>query len=217
MTSLLRPHQREEMQSEKKVLENKMKSPYIQDKGAVNTQLRKLSNQLETQVPKPYNPNEVDSMVKKEKNLREKILNGMPSQEEMRKSPPGAVGKHMAWEKRNKEKLLAWKETRLRLEPESTDPDIANFERYRPVTNSLNMDNAHIPGKQYYLPTEAYKQGYDNIEFGVNEMERLEKEKVSWTPERKAQQAEIMKRRHAEKRAEKDKALMGDASNSGGG
>jgi len=225
MTNLLRPNQREEMQSEKKVLENKMKNPYIHDKGAVNTQLRKLSNQLETQVPKPYNPNEVDSMVKKEKDLREKILNGMPSQEEMRKSPPGAVGKHMAWEKRNKGKLLAWKETRLRLEPESTDPDIANFERYRPVTNSLNMDNAHIPGKQYYLPTEAYKQGYDNVEFGVLEQEKLDQEKLqeklerekAWSPERKAQQAEIMKRRHAAKREEKEKALMDSASDSGGG
>lgn len=199
--NLLRPHQRQEMQSEQKVLENKLRNPYIQDKGAVNTQLRKLNRQLDTQTPTAYKSDEVDSMVKKEAKLRSEILSGMPSQEEMRKAPPGAIGKHMAWENRNKDKLLNWKEIRLRMEPESTDPDIANFERFRPKTNSLNMDNAQIPGKQYHLPTEAYKEGYDKIDWGnepVNEIGPVKKKKgKGWSPERKAKQAAIMKARHA--------------------
>lgn len=199
--TLLRPHQREEMQSEKSALENKLKNPYIQDKGAVGSQLRKLNKQLETQTPVPYKSDEIDAKVKREKELREDLLNGMPSQEEMRKAPPGAIGKHMTWEKSKKAKLMEWKETQLRLNPESDDPDIANFERYRPTTSSLNMANAQIPGVQYYLPTEAYKQGYEKIEW--SEEDEPEKEiKKGWTPERKAKQAEIMRKRHAEKKGE---------------
>jgi hypothetical protein len=37
----------------------------------------------------------------------------MPSQEEMRKAPPGAVDKHMGWEKRNKPKIAEWKNLRF--------------------------------------------------------------------------------------------------------
>ena len=215
MENLLRPHQREEMLSEQKVLQNKLHNPYIQDKGAVNTQLRRINKQLETQTPKPFAIHEVDSMVKRERELRETILCGMPSQEEMRKAPPGAIGKHTEWEKRNKAKLNEWKNIRLRLDPESHDPDIANFERYRPTQSSLNMENAQIPGKQYYLPTEAYKQGYEHIEFGVHEKE-VEKqreteaptpekpnEEKGWSQERRAAHAETIKKRHAEKKGDK--------------
>jgi hypothetical protein len=207
--TLLRPHQREEMLTEKNILENKLKNPYIQDKGVVGTQLRKLNKQLENQTPVSFKDTEIDSKVKREKELREKLLVGMPSQEEMRKAPPGAIGKHMAWEKRNKKNLQEWKETRLRLEPDSMDPDIANFERFRPTRSSLNMDNAQIPGKQYYLPTEAYKQNYDNIEWGAEKDTTIEvlpeaaPEKKGWSEERRKKHSEAMKARHkARKEAE---------------
>lgn len=214
--NLLRPHQRDEMLHEKSSLENKLKNPYIQDKGVVSTQLRKLNKQLETQTPTPFKSDEIDAKVKREKELREDLLNGMPSQEEMRKAPPGAIGKHMTWEKTKKAKLMEWKEIQLRLNPESDDPDVANFERFRPVTSSLNMDNAQIQGKQYYLPTEAYKQGYDQIQWSEQQNpanfepsidsgvdSREEKPKKGWTPERRAKQAAALKARHAQKKAEK--------------
>jgi len=194
------------MQTEKHALENNLKNPYIQDKGAVSTQLRKLNKQLETQTPTEYKADEIDSKVKREKELREDLLNGMPSQEEMRKAPPGAIGKHMTWEKSKKAKLMEWKEIQLRLNPESDDPDVANFERFRPKTNSLNMDNAQIPGKQYYLPTEAYKEGYDQIEWTQEVVTKdpttqaPKKKSREWSPERKAKQAAIMKARHAAKK-----------------
>ncbi len=214
--NLLRPHQRDEMQSEKSVLENKLKNPFIQDKGTVGSQLRKLNHQLDTQTPKPYKSDEIDSKVKREKEIREELLIGMPSQEEMRKAPPGAIGKHMSWEKSQKAKLMEWKEIQLRLNPLSDDPDISNFERFRPVTSSLSMDNAQIPGKQYYLPTEAYKQGYEEITWSQQEApvqdpvqatvqaesQKPAKKKNEWTPERRARQAETMRARHANKKGD---------------
>ena len=91
-------------------------------------------------------------MVVRSKDLLGDILQGMPSQEEMRKSPPGAVDKHRQWERRNKTKILEWKNLQLRLNAGSGDRDVANLERHRPTASSLNMDSAFIPGKQFYMP-----------------------------------------------------------------
>ena len=113
MQTLLRPHQREEMKSEKDALRGKLSNPHIEDKGAVARQLRKLEHQLETQTPKSYSGGEVDIAIRREVELREKLLEGIPSQEEMRKNPPGAVGKHMEWEKHNKNNILEWNNTML--------------------------------------------------------------------------------------------------------
>ena len=163
--NLLRPEQQKEMHEERDSLVAKMNNPHIQDKASVSRQLRNLETQLESQTPVPYRGQDLDTAVSRESQLREEILNGMPSQEEMRKSPPGAVGKHIAWEKANKEKLLKWKEIRLRLNTGSSDPDIANFERFRPKTSSLSMDNAAIPGQKYFMPpnTQAYNEGYEKV------------------------------------------------------
>lgn len=163
MTTLLRPNQIDEMTAERESLSAALHNPHVQDKGSVVRQLRKLEHQLETQTPRPFEGKEVDAAVAREKELREQLLVGMPSQEEMRKSPPGAVGKHMDWERRNKRKLMEWKAIQLRLNHESKDPDVANFERFRPTRSTLNMDNAHIPGHTYFMPSEAYKENYDNI------------------------------------------------------
>ena len=150
--NLLRPHQVAEMTEEKSRLERSLNNPHVQDKGEVARALRRISKQLETQTPTPYTGNETDRAVRREAELRDQILRGMPSQEEMRKSPPGAVGKHMEWEKRVKPLLAEWKSIRLRLNAGSQDPDVANFERYRPKTSTLNMDNAVVAGTQYFMP-----------------------------------------------------------------
>lgn len=153
MSNLLRPHQRAELIEDQRVLQGQLGNPYVQDKGAINKQLQKLSRQLETQSPKPYASGEVDKMVKREKELLGEITNGMLTQEEMRKSPPGAVSKHMAWEKANKKKIQEWKEINLRLNHDTDDRDVVNLEKYRPSSGGmLSMAGALIPGKQYYFP-----------------------------------------------------------------
>lgn len=152
---LLRPAQIEDTKSEIKALEAKLQSPHIEDKGEVAKQLRRVTASFETQRPKPPESGEEEGrMVARSRDLLNDILQGMPSQEEMRKAPPGAVDKHMKWEKTNKQKIAEWKNLQLRL-THGTEPDAANLERHRPVGSSLNMDNAYIPGKTFFMPPEG--------------------------------------------------------------
>lgn len=150
---LYRPDQLESAQLEIKSLEAKLSNPLIQDKGEVSKQLRRARHMLELQTPlPPANAEEEGRMVARSKELLSDILQGMPSHEEMRKSPPGAVDKHRTWERRNKPKILEWKNLQLRLTAGSGDREIANLERHRPRASTLNMDTAFIPGKQFFMP-----------------------------------------------------------------
>ena len=197
--NLLRPHQVNEMISDKENLQRQLNNPHIQDKGLVTSQLRKLNHQLETQTPKHFVGKDLDTAVQRSDKLKEEILQGMPSQEEMRKSPPGAVDKHRTWEKRNKAKLLEWKEIQLRLNAGSDENDVANFERFRPTGSSLNMQNAQIPGKQYFMPSTSpeYKENHDRI-FAKD------KPKKGMSAEARQKASERMKKMHADKKAKKE-------------
>lgn len=151
---LLRPAQVEDAKSEIKALEAQMQSPHVEDKSEVQKKLMRTKRTFEEQIPKPpTSGDEEGRMVSREKQLLGEILSGMPSQAEMRRAPPGAVDKHMAWEKRNKLKIAEWKNLRLRLNP--GEREAANLERHRPVGGSLNLDNAHITGKQIYIPDQV--------------------------------------------------------------
>lgn len=157
-TTLLRPNQIAEYETTEESLEQKLTGPhskYIQDKGAVRGQLKRLRHALETQRPQSPVGEEKDAMVKENKALLDEILVGMPSQEEMRKCPPGAIDKHRVWEKRNKQKILRWKNNQLRLNAGTDQIDIANLELHRPKKSSLNMDNAVISGDDYFLPEKV--------------------------------------------------------------
>ena len=151
--SLLRTDQVEEMEGEVGALQEKLKNPNFQgDRGEVSEQLRRVHYQLETQRPRAYESHEIDAAVKREMELRADWLNGMLSQEEMRKCPPGAVDRHRAWEKRNKPKIAEWQNIQRRMNAGSEDRESASIERFRPVASTMNMDGAQIPGKQIYLP-----------------------------------------------------------------
>lgn len=149
---LLRHDQVVEMQDEIRVLEHKLVTKEIEDKGAVHEQLRRVKRQLDTQQPKPFSSDEVDRAVRREAELRDEISKGMLSHEEMRKNPPGAVDRHRAWEKRAKPLINEWKNIQRRLHAGDDAEEAASVERFRPTTSTMNMDNAQIPGKQFFLP-----------------------------------------------------------------
>lgn len=150
---LYRPDQEREMADNIKALEAKLQNKHIEDKAEVSRQLRQARRDFEGQVARPpENSGEEDAMVKRSRFLLEKIRRGMPSQEEMRKNPPGAVEKHMAWERRNKRDIMEWRHIMRRLTAGSGSNDAANLELHRPVASTLSMDNAQIPGKAIYLP-----------------------------------------------------------------
>jgi hypothetical protein len=150
---LLRPDQLQTAKEEIKSLEAKLQHPLIQDKGEVQKQLRRARHVTEMQTPRPPETSEEEGrMVSRSKQLLNEILQGMPSQEEMRKAPPGAVDKHRHWEKRNKVKILEWKNLQLRLTAGSGEREVANLERHRPTGSTLNMDTTFIAGKQFFMP-----------------------------------------------------------------
>lgn len=150
---LLRPQQVVDAKAEIASAEEKLKSPHIEDKGEVMRQLRRLRQSFEAQAPRgPATSEEEGRMVARSKQLLSEIIPAMCSQEEMRKAPPGAVDKFMAGENspEMKAKILEWKNLQLRLKP--GEREAANLERHRPVTSTLNMDNAFIPGKLFFMP-----------------------------------------------------------------
>jgi hypothetical protein len=155
--SYLRPDQIIEIENEIKVCEGKLRSPYIQDKGEVHEQLRRMQTQLETQAPKPYKAEEIDRAVRREAELRVGWQNGMLSQEEMRKSPAGAPDAHRNWEKRNKAKIFEWQNIMRRLHVGTDDTEVASIERFRPTASTMGMHDALIPGKQFFLPPAGAK------------------------------------------------------------
>ena len=149
---LLRPAQLADAKSELKALEAKINDKGIEDRGEAIKQFQRVSKTVADQTPRPPESAEEEGrMESRSRALLSEILEGMPSQEEMRKAPPGAVDKHMAWEKRNKSKILEWKNLRLRL-THGQEKDAANLERHRPKDSSLNMDNAYVPGKMFFMP-----------------------------------------------------------------
>ena len=163
---LMRPRQAEDAKEELRRLEGMMQAPphiasQIQDIGEIRRQYQNLKRGLDQQAPKPYAEADIDIACAAETTLRTKILEGMPTQAEMRRNPAGARDKHMRWEKRNKEDILRWKNVRLRQHasglldelPEATD--IANLERFRPQggAQELNMHSEQIPGRIQHGPT----------------------------------------------------------------
>jgi hypothetical protein len=75
----------------------------------------------------------------------------MLSHEEMRKCPPGAVDRHRRWEKKNKKRILEWQNIQRRLNAQNEDRESASIENFRPTVSTMNLDNALIPGKQFYF------------------------------------------------------------------
>jgi hypothetical protein len=156
----LRPGQIDRMESDRIDAVGKLDDPSIQDKAAVHKQLRRLDLQLASQRPATITGKDKDQYVALEQELRKEMTVGMPSHEELRKNPPGAVAKLARWQKAkcgqfnltNKSAMLLWKNVRLSLNPGETD--IANFEQYRPRRSTLSMDNAQIQGQQFFLPPQ---------------------------------------------------------------
>lgn len=204
--ALLRPDQVADMAEERATLEQKLNSPRVEDKGAVREQLKRLNHQLDTQIPKPFGSTEIDAAVKREAELREKIRgDGMLSHEEMRKCPPGAVDRHRAWEARNKPAILEWQNIKRRLDVESDNRESASIENFRPFDSSMNMDNALIPGKQFFLPPP---DAGPVVTFNSEEIMTLRKHApdvalrlATYTNEQRAEVKEVLKAFIAEEQA----------------
>jgi hypothetical protein len=171
----LRPNQTGELEQTLQSIDSTLADPHsrrhIQDPGAMRKQRSAAAKTLETFAPPRLRGAELDRVAKREQEYRKDLMAEMPSQEEMRKNPPGAVGKHQRFEKRNKNKILQWKNDRLTIgiaQGGNDDPDLANLELYRPVRSTLNMDNAQIPGADYNFPSPQFQENYEKMNWSAH-------------------------------------------------
>jgi hypothetical protein len=165
--NLLRPRQVQESREELSRIEGMLNAPShvrskISDPRAMAARAHRLKDELDKFTPKAFSPTEKDVAVRAFNRLRDEIAVGMPSSEEMRRNPPGAVQKHQSWERRNKTKVLEWKNIGLRLQA-SGDLDDAlgdaaiNVEllRNHSTNRDLSMDGAQIPkATDYHFPPQ---------------------------------------------------------------
>jgi hypothetical protein len=158
-TTLLRFHQREQLQAEIDQADKMIPHAKPEEKGGILASRDRTKRQLDAQSPDTLTGKEKDTLHALEKKLRTRITTNMPPEEVMRKNPAGAVDWHMKWEKANKKLIRMWKNVRIQLNPENSDRDLANIERYRPSGQMDRMrSDAQIPGVMSYhdIPDEQW-------------------------------------------------------------
>lgn len=160
-TNLLRPNQVQEMHEEIRNLEETLSAPphirsQITDRRSMTQRLGRLKKDADAYTPRAFQVSERDAAVKEFATLADTIRGGMPSSEEMRRNPPGAVGKQITWDKRQKKAVQRYKHLALRLLAGGDLPahldhagDVANIEMLRPLKTyqDVSMDGAQIPKK----------------------------------------------------------------------
>lgn len=163
-TNLLRPNQLEDAKDEMARLEDMINAPphirnAISDMPELRRRFKNLKVEMDKATPRAFAPTERDAAMKEFARLADIIRDGMPSSEEMRRNPPGAVGKNRDWQERTKKAVARYKHLALRLQAGGDLPlrlkrsgDAANIELLRPLTTShqLSMEGAQIPKKTDY-------------------------------------------------------------------
>ncbi len=155
----LKHHEREakltEMASIDKTLRpgNFAASGTIGDEGRSLLQRRKHA--LNKQILEGSPPNDLqgatkDALYSRQQELESDIKVGMPTHEEMRRNPAGAVDKHRKWERANKTRILERQNILHLLNPDDDSKDLTNLDLLRPSqlpqTTSTFMSDAQIPG-----------------------------------------------------------------------
>lgn len=162
--NLLRHNQREEIKADINSYDQMLVHAKPEDKGILLTRKKRAEHQLSSQSPEPLTGAEKDKLNVLEKKLRARITTNMPTEEVMRKNPAGAVDWHQRWEKANKHLVRMWKNAKIQLNPDSSDRDLANIERFRPSGQTDRMrTDAQIPGLMSYgnVAEEDWNQIFD--------------------------------------------------------
>lgn len=178
----LKQNQLEEMESEKDRLSKTLNAPphlrnAIQDPSTMFATLKRIERTIERDTPREYKGAELDAALKRESELKAEWLQGMPTQEEMRRNPPGALDKHMQWEARNKQKINEWKNIKRRLwasgavDSSASDRSVANIELHRPRggAQELSMDGAQIARTTTYTGLGGRSVPFTDIELALLE------------------------------------------------
>lgn len=182
----LRQNQVEAFQEEKQRLESIVKAPSWQtgaDRGAATKRFRQIDKYIREQAPKEMDASRKDSVAKLAGELLGQIRDVMLPRSVMRRNPAGAVDQFRRGEGSvgAKKAIMTWKRAMRALEPQNTDRDYTNLEKYRPEGTGEGtatfMPGAQIPGT--FAMTPAAK---DNWPLG---------EPTVVTPLKQAQAAEV--------------------------
>ena len=165
----------ENLKEKKSVLEAGIEEIRTYRKGNPATLQKKIvaiEDKMEDEAPPALSGEYRDAVAKEETRVRAILLEGIPTQEEMRRNPPGTVAKLTRWQASKKNLTLAWKNLRRVLEPDNDDPDLSNLERYRPSMMNTNGAATHMPGAQiagHHAMTPAAKRNWpDGLGANVN-------------------------------------------------
>lgn len=167
----MRPSERTELQADIEAIESQLSDRHpgarLEDRPEAVRRLKRMKAELERRQPPRLSGPEKDEAAREAVALTEYLSSKMLSYDEMRKNPPGSVGKNTAYHKQTKNAQLRLKALRQELEPDSDDPDVANLETIRPISNrNISFDGSQIGGERIFsVPSESYKQGYDNIDW----------------------------------------------------
>ena len=179
--NLLRKRERDEKADEIAKEQRNLDNPKIEDKTQVKRNIALLKHQVDKFSPEPLAPAEKDKLARLEKQLAEKIRDGMPTDETMRKNPVGAIDQHTAWERAKKKLIKVWKNVRIQLNPDSDDRDLANVERLRPRGQMDRMrTDAQIVGQMTYgsIPDELWPFE-PSKETALEQAKRAEQERIA--------------------------------------
>jgi hypothetical protein len=124
---------------------------------------RALEDQLEDGTPPQVSGETKDVLSKRLQELNETMRIGMPTVEEMRRNPAGAVDKHRRWEAANKVRKLERDNVLHLLNPDDDSKDLTNIEMIRPSGlipggASTFMADAQIPG--HFAMTPLAKENW---------------------------------------------------------
>ena len=124
--------------------------------------IRAMEDDLEENSPPVLSGPTRDALLVRQRELREKIKDGMLTHEEMRRNPPGAVDRHRKWEAQNTDRILEYKNVCRALEPDSDAKDLASVEVFRPSRPFQYNSNAQIAGHMAYsdVPAENWDRAF---------------------------------------------------------
>ena len=112
-----------------------------------------LQDKLEDHTAPELTPTLRDAFSKRLGELEAKIREGMPTHEDMRRNPAGAVDQHRRWERLNKANILERRNALIALNPGDDSKDLTNIDMIRPHSAALTqtgtstfMADAQIPG-----------------------------------------------------------------------
>lgn len=134
---------------------------------SMRTRRARLNKEIQTySAPNDLKGETKDALYKLEKELAAKIQDGMVPREDMTRNPVGAVDQNIAWGKARKAAIMAWKNVRRALSPDSEEKDLANIEQLRPTRYRGNGNALYLPDSQapsQFAMTPLAKENFEDV------------------------------------------------------